>query len=336
MSPLTTHAVVLERPLEVVVREIEIPPPGPDDMVIDTITTWISPGTEMSYLKGDRVYGDTAAIEGSPNPFPRVVGYQKVGRITEVGKNVTGFEVGQVVFNTFGRARGVFEEHVGHVKTSVCPPEDVYPLPDGVDAEWFSGGVLTQVGYNCGSRAPIEKGELAVVLGDGLVGLWTAQTLQHRGAKVWLVGRHDLRLDKFVCRDGDRAIKLKRGDGIEPLKAQLDQPIAMVVETIGVLAPMVELVPHMRHNGHLVCTAFYGGPSDDVIHVPQIRRGELSLHTPAGVRRERMEKTIELIAQGVLQTAPMITHRLPYTDAARAFDLLMNHKDQALGVLLQW
>lgn len=335
-QPLMTQAVVFEAPLHVVVRDIEIPPPGPDDLVIDTIATWISPGTEMSYLKGERIYGDTAAVAGSPRPFPRVAGYQKIGRIVDVGENVRGFEVGQVVFNTFGRGRGMFESQVGHVKTAVSAPDDVYALPPGADPQWFAAGVLTQVGYNCGSRAPIDTGELAVVLGDGLVGLWTAQMLQHRGAKVWLVGRHDMRLARFICRAGDRAIRLARGDGLASLMAQLDQPIAVLVETIGSLAPMIELIPHMRHNGHLVCAAFYGGPTQDVIHVPQIRSRELSLHTPAGLRRERLEKTFELIAQGVLQTAPLITHQLPYTDAAHAFDLLMNHKDQTLGVLLRW
>ena len=334
--PLMTQAVVFEAPLTVVVRDIEIPPPGPDDLVIDTIATWISPGTEMSYLKGERIYGDTAAVEGSPHPFPRVAGYQKIGRIVDVGKNVRGFKVGQVVFNTFGRARGMFEAQAGHIKTAVSAPDDVYALPQGVDPQWFSGGVLTQVGYNCASRVPVETGDLAVVLGDGLVGLWTAQMLQHRGAKVWLVGRHEMRLSRFNCREGDRAIRLARGAKLEPLTAQLDEPIAVLVETVGTLAPMIELIPHMRHNGQLVCAAFYGGPTRDVIHVPQIRSRELSLHTPAGLRRARMAKTFELIAQGILQTAPLITHRLPYANAAHAFDLLMNHKDQALGVLLLW
>ena len=39
-------------------------------------------------------------------------------------------------------------------------------------------------GYNCGTRAPLAPGEAAVVIGDGLVGHWAAQTLAWCGAAV--------------------------------------------------------------------------------------------------------------------------------------------------------
>jgi threonine dehydrogenase-like Zn-dependent dehydrogenase len=202
--------------------------------------------------------------------------------------------------------------------------------------ESFSGAVLTQVGYNAGTRAPLAPGELAVVLGDGLVGLWTAQTLQWRGAKVWVVGRHADRLARFKPRpgSGDRAILQARGESVEGLKRELKEPIAVLVETISTLKPFIDLVPNMKPDGHLVCTAFYG--LDDAIHIPQVRCKELSIHTPAGWTRPRMEATISLLAEGKLDAASMVTHRLPYTDAAKAYRMLSNHEDNALGVLLQW
>ncbi|MCE9592018.1 MAG: zinc-binding dehydrogenase [Planctomycetes bacterium] len=334
--PFQTHAAVFEAPSQVVVRPVEVPDPTSGDVVIDTITSWISPGTELSTLRGDRIHGDTSASPTTPYSFPRVGGYQKIGRVVSVGSDVTSVKAGQVVFATISKVSGMFDQWAGHVKRGVYPEAQVYPLPAGTDPEPFSGAVLTQVGFNAGSRAPVEPGELAVVLGDGLVGLWTAQTLQHRGAKVWIVGRHEDRLAKFKPRagSGDRAILQERGQSVEGLKKELKEPIAVLVETVSSLKPFTELVQQMKHNGHLVCTAFYG--LDDAIHIPDIRCRELSVHTPAGWSRDRLEKTIALLGAGKLDAASMVTHRLPYTEAARAYRMLSNHEDHALGVLLQW
>ena len=40
----------------------------------------------------------------------------------------------------------------------------VWRLPSGIDPVAFSGLVLTQVGYNCGARAPVKVGAGAIVL----------------------------------------------------------------------------------------------------------------------------------------------------------------------------
>jgi len=45
---------------------------------------------------------------------------------------------------------------------------------------------------------------------------------------------------------------------------------------------------------------------------------------------------LRLIQQGALKIDPLITHKLPYDQAKRGYDMLMNRQDQALGVLLDW
>ena len=45
---------------------------------------------------------------------------------------------------------------------------------------------------------------------------------------------------------------------------------------------------------------------------------------------------MELLQAGVIQTGRMTTHRFPFFEAAKAFDLLYNDMDEALGVLLDW
>ena len=76
---MQAKAVVFPGPNQVEVREVTCPDPGPGDVVVRVPHSWISNGTEGSFLRGERIAGDTAYREGDPWPFPIVAGYQKIG-----------------------------------------------------------------------------------------------------------------------------------------------------------------------------------------------------------------------------------------------------------------
>ena len=179
---MKANAVVFTGPLQAEFKEIDCPDPTDEDLVVRVEQSWISNGTEGSYFRGERSDGDTPFVEGDPLPFPVVAGYQKTGIVEWIGKNVVGFQVGQRVFATIGRVSGMHHWYAGQVSPSVCPSDSVWAIPDGVPALEICPLVLMQVGYNSGIRPTIAPGDMAVVVGDGLVGQWTAQTLAHRGA----------------------------------------------------------------------------------------------------------------------------------------------------------
>jgi len=187
---MKANAVVFTAPRVVEFKEIECPEPGPNDVVIEVHHSWISNGTEGSFLRGERTAGDTTWRPGDPSPFPIVAGYQKVGRVTAVGAEAGAFAVGDWVFAVMSQVEGMFDRHAGHVSPSVCDVRFVHKLPAGVNPVAYAGLVLTQVGYNCGTRPRVAPGQLAVVVGDGLVGQWAGQALKQRGARVVMTGRH--------------------------------------------------------------------------------------------------------------------------------------------------
>src|SRR5258707_13392081 len=96
-------------------RKVEVPEPGPEDVVIRLLHSWISNGTESSFVRGERIAGDTPRSESDPLPFPHVPGYQKVGVIEEVGSAVTPFSPGETVFATVSKVSGMFYPSGGHV-----------------------------------------------------------------------------------------------------------------------------------------------------------------------------------------------------------------------------
>ena len=339
---MQAQAVVTVAPCQVEFQTVQVPEPTDEDVVLRVTHSWISPGTEGSFIRGERVNGETPRRDDDPFPFPMVTGYQKVGVVEWAGKAVTHVKVGEMAFATVSKIEGVHGGFGGHVSPAVTPRQQVYALPQlagtHLHPSAFSGLVLAQVGYNCGARPMLQEGEIdsnaAVVIGDGLVGHWSAQTLAARGARVMLVGRHESRLGRFAARLQDRRINGAQQDVLAAVRDWAPEGVQVVVDTVGSVESLELLIPAMRHNGQLVSAGFHGTRGG--MDLQHLRFGELTLHNPSGWATERMNTTRDWIASGALQTESLITHRFPVAQAADAFGLVLNRNTDALGIVLDW
>lgn len=334
---MESHAVVFTGPNQVAWRKITCPDPGAEDVVVELHHSWISNGTEGSFLRGERISGDVAWRPGDPAPFPMVAGYQKVGRVLSVGSAARRFAPGDWVFASMSKVCGMFDnEFAGHVSPSVCAQSALLPLPSGKDPLAFSGLVLTQVGYNCGTRSPVTPGQVAVVVGDGLVGQWSGQALAQQGAKVVMIGRHPDRLAKFA-RYGT-TLQAGRDNGVAATHALALGPVQVLVETVGSARVLQDWLPLMARGGHMVIAGFYQ-PAGEVnlqSSLQQFRNAEISFDLASGATVARLETTLQWIAAGRLDTLDCITHRFPVERAAEAWALIESKRDPVLGVVLDW
>ena len=83
---MQANAVVFTEPNTVQYVPVTTPAPGPSDVVVRVSHSWISNGTEGSFLRGERIEGDTPYSSAQdPWPFPIVAGYQKIGVVEWVG-----------------------------------------------------------------------------------------------------------------------------------------------------------------------------------------------------------------------------------------------------------
>ncbi len=324
------EAVVFTDVRQVQFMEVELPEPGPEDVVIDLEYSWISNGTESSFLYGERISGEQVTRPGDVLPFPQVAGYQKVGIVRSVGEKVKGLAIGDRVFASISKVNGMKFDSGGHINPSVTDASQVWKLPDGCDPLAYSGMVLTQVGYNCGIRPAVEPGDVAVVIGDGMVGQWAAQTLAHRGADVTVLGRHDDRL--ALLPSHIRSYNLKRHSLSDWTGDRGD--IAVVVDSVGAMGTFRELKPAMRLNSHLVSAGFLG--AEGMVDIQELRPQEITLHSPSGWTTARMDATLAGIRDGWLSTTPLISHRFPAEKAAEAWQLIMDKTEPFLGIVLEW
>ncbi|MFI5356040.1 MAG: zinc-binding dehydrogenase [Opitutales bacterium] len=334
---MDSHAVVFTGPNQVLFQPITCPEPEPEDVVVELHHSWISNGTEGSFLRGERTSGDVAWRPGDPAPFPLVAGYQKVGRVLSVGAAVNGFAPGDWVFASMSKVCGMFDNRfAGHVSPSVCAQGALLRLPAGADPLAFSGLVLTQVGYNCGTRSPVQPGQVAVVMGDGLVGQWAGQTLAQLGGKVAMVGRHADRLARF-SRYGSTVVS-GADNGVAAVRALGLGPVQVLVETVGSAQAMRDWLPQMARGGHIVVAGFYqpAGAVNLQESLQQFRHSEISFDLASGATQARLEETLRWVAAGRLDTLGCITHRFPVERAAEAWTLIESKREPVLGVVLDW
>lgn len=337
MLRMDSHAVVFTGPNQVSYQKITSPEPGPEDVVVQLHHSWISNGTEGSFLRGERISGDVAWQPGDPAPFPMVAGYQKVGRVLHAGTAVTRFKPGDWVFASMSRVTGMFDnQFAGHVSPSVCAQGALLPLPPGLDPAAYAGLVLTQVGYNCGSRSPVTPGQVAVVAGDGLVGQWSGQTLARRGLKVVMIGRHPDRLAKFAGHG--LTVPSGADNGVAAVRALGLGPVQVLVETTGSFRLLQDYLPLMARNGHMVIAGFYqqAGEVNLQLALQQFRNYEISFDLASGATQSRLEETLRWVADGRLDTLGLITHRFPVERAAEAWTLIESKREPVLGVVLDW
>jgi threonine dehydrogenase-like Zn-dependent dehydrogenase len=148
------------------IRAVDVPHPGADEVLVRTVRTGVSRGTETLVLRGrvplDRAREMRAPFQEGDLPGPVKYGYLNVGRV-EVGPPDL---LGRTVFCLYP-----------HQTAYVAPASAVLPVPDDVPASRavLAGTVETAVNA-LWDAAPLV-GDRVTVVGGGMVGLCVARLL---------------------------------------------------------------------------------------------------------------------------------------------------------------
>ena len=82
---MTNPAIVFTAPCVAEILEKPMPSPAPGKVLLRTVRTCVSSGTERANLVGDPVIGPTIP-DGAPAVFPRHLGYSASGLVEAVGE----------------------------------------------------------------------------------------------------------------------------------------------------------------------------------------------------------------------------------------------------------
>ncbi len=327
---MTAQAIVFPEPRLVEVRTVGIPPLGEGDVLLEVQYSAMSPGTERWCLTGGLV------VPGEQSPaFPHVPGYQAAGIVREVGRAVTSLGDRAFSRNCAPLPGWSGSWWGGHVGLHVAPEEAVIRLPGTVSTADASGLLLAQVGYNGASRPPVKPGDTAVVIGEGLVGLYAAQVLRHRGAHVIVSGLQPFRLDLARRYAADEVLDASKADLAASMAERFPKGVDIVVETASSAATVRMATRILRNGGHLVMNGFYP-PGESLVDWHWLRGKEITLHCPNSRTRARLEATLALVASGDLRVGSLVTHEVALADAPKAYAMLLDPAAEFLGVTIRW
>jgi len=323
-------AVVFSAPNEIEIRTVELPDVGPQDVRIRTVCSGISQGTER-WLLTDR-YRWTGGIPQYPH-FP---GYQAAGVVEEVGAEVHDLRPGDRVFAQGTRfadpdARYGLGSHTGAL---VQARADVTALDPGADLAAASLLRMAGVSRHGVRLTGVNPDDLVVVIGQGMIGQMSAQAARRQGARAIAADVIPARVDASAAHSADRAVDASVEDLGAVVHEEAPDGADVVIDTTGISGMFDTCVELVRREGRICLQGYYPDPVEVDFHPTHLKRTTVTF--PCWVDREHDAELAADLAAGRVVIEPLITHRIPYTDAVAAFELVVNHPERSLGMVLVW
>jgi predicted dehydrogenase/threonine dehydrogenase-like Zn-dependent dehydrogenase len=364
---------------ELAVLDVPVPACRSGGVLVRSLFSLISTGTEMMKVseasmsmvgmaraRPDQVRKvlDSVAQQGMLNTYKKVMtrldsytplGYSLCGVVVEVGRGAEEFRVGQLV-----AAAG--NEHALHAEFNWIPVNLCVPVPDGVSPEHAAFATVGAIAMQGVRQAEPQLGEVACVIGLGLVGQLVVRLLTAAGVRV--VGMDTV---EDRCRLAEKA-------GAVLCAAPTDEGISAVERALAGLtdgrgADHVLLAAGGSSNGPAETAARLARDRARVVDIGKTRldlpwnayynkeldvrfsrsygpgryddRYELQgLDYPAGyvrwTERRNLACFLDLIAHNDLEVDSLVSGVFPIENAAKVYDDLKSGALSAVGVLIEY
>ncbi|MGH9230207.1 MAG: zinc-dependent alcohol dehydrogenase [Acidimicrobiales bacterium] len=308
------RAVLFEAPRRIGVSPVDLRPPRHDEILVRTLWSGISAGTEMLAYRGEIEPGlaldDTIGALAGSFTFPFRYGYSCVGRAEHARGEIPE---GQLVF--------AFHPHQD---AFVVAADDVVVLDD-VDPRLATLFPLVETALQVALDAGPVLEQRVAVTGLGVVGILTGLMLQRAGARV--LGIEPLGERRAVAATvGLQAVAPEEAAGLIATEAPAGLPL--VVEASGRPEVLRGALPLLAHEGEALVVSWYGTKDVRLPLGAEFHRRRLRIRStqvssiPAALagswsRGRRREVVHELL--GELPLAPLATHSYPFEMAGEAF-----------------
>ncbi len=342
------------------IESFGVEPPTDHQIVIRVACSQISAGSEMNVVRQRR------QIPGATGPgASRTLGYTTVGRVLARGAAVTQWEIGERVlcFGNHGSHWTVTLEGDG-AGGDVIPNQNlVERVPEALTDTEAAFAVLGDVALHGVRRAEIQIGESVAVHGLGAVGLLALQLARCAGAyPVIGVDVVDARLALAQELGASHVVDAAREDAAAAIHDLTRLPrtwtgwLPQVVPGTGAEVQIQASSNIQTYRTMLAAAADRGrlvmvGAAQHAVEIGAhelLRReltvrgsyqtGQLEPHPYWPWTRARNRAIVlEMIARGALQVRPLISHVVPYTDAASVYAMLeRGSASDWLSVFFTW
>jgi 2-desacetyl-2-hydroxyethyl bacteriochlorophyllide A dehydrogenase len=328
-------AVVFVEPGRMEIREMELPEPDPAQIGIRTVYSGVSQGTERWALTGRYNHFD----ENVPAFYPCSPGYQAAGIVDVVGDGVEGLAVGDHVF-TMGthfadpdhKYPGPMQaSHSGYLVVDSSAAWKVAPEVDLAGASLYHMAGVSRSGVRI---TKVQSGDLVVVIGLGMIGQMSAQAARRVGARVIATDLIAARCEAAAKYSADRVVDASTESLEDAVRGEAPDGADVLIDTTGISTMFDRCRDLIRHEGKIAMQGYYPDPIEIEFHPTHLTRATVTF--PCGWDDEFNDELAEDMAKGRIAIEPLITHRILYTDAAEAYELVLEHPERSLGMVLDW
>lgn len=318
-------------PGNILVAEVDVPTPGPGEVLVRTVYSAVSPGTELRCLQN---------VNDSVPVFPFVPGYSMSGIVTSSGPGAQVAE-GCRVFCTGTAKSSVALQWGGHIGYAVRDATSVYPLPETVDMRAASITKLAAIAYRGARLAQAGPGKTVAVVGLGPIGQLSARIHSALGAHVVAGDRASARvaLSEAV---GIRSVLT--GPNIpDAFREWLPDGADIVVDATGAHALIPQLIGLARDKPwddsevagpRYIVQGSY--PADFAIPYQAAFMKELSFYLPRDTQPRDVLAVLKLIAEGRLYVNDLISITAQPEAAPGIYSDLLNPDSSLITAAFEW
>ncbi|MBL8792387.1 MAG: zinc-binding alcohol dehydrogenase [Planctomycetia bacterium] len=335
---------VITKPFECAVREVELPAPAPNQILVECEASCISAGTELAVWTGTHQW---LLDPNLPDwKFPFKPGYSAAGTVAAVGKDVQGWQPGDRVSYPGNHASAELLT-IGHERGRL------WKLPAGLSAEKAAWACIARYGFGAAVRAGLTLGRSAAVLGLGVIGQFALRSFLAAGAHpVVGIDAVAMRRDAARAAGADHVIDPTAGDVKQQLADALGARGAEVVaDATGIPDAIPTAMSLACDGGQVVVVGSPRGKAKDVNFYDDLHRRYIEvsgahgnmLFEPAHTRlagawdiNKAQRWLLAALHAGRLSLAGLVRHRIQPTELGMAYEGLLKKKDDYLGVLVTW
>ncbi len=333
--------MLLEAPEKVV--EADIPEPKETGASVIQVTGTGICATDWKIFTG-----------GIPVKYPLVMGHEIVGELVE-GTSRDGAKPGaKVLIDPVLTCGNCF--HCQHGQSHLCPvgelmgrernggfaeivavrPENVYALPDGID---LTAAPMMQVLTTClhaSEMARIEPGETVVITGLGVTGQMHIQLAKAAGAGTVIgVSRNPPKRGLALKLGADLAVNHGEEADDAVLSATDGRGADVIIESVGALPVLGEAMDLARIGGRIVPFGIYTANQAELPFY-QFYFKELQILNARAAQARDFPASIELVANGKLDIASLLSHQVPFQQLGEAMGLLTRPGLDRMKVVLTY
>jgi len=285
------------------------------------------------------------------DPIP--LGYSCAGIIEEIGSGVLGYQKGDKVA-CFG------SNYATHAEYNWIPKNLIVRIPEELSFEEASFVGIGAISLHAIRKGGITLGENVAVIGLGLLGLIAIQILRSLNCKVLGVDINNDRLElakkfgcNFVANANDRASvvqsskDLSEGYGVDKVLVYASNgdknSVSMYAEMArdrgkiiipGVIPMEVPRKDFFEKELELVVPRSAGPGIFDENY--ELKGVDYPIGDVRWSEQRNMKAFLDLVASNKVSVKDLITHRFNFTEAEKAYDLIIENKEPVLGSIFKY